>query len=314
MLGIGPPVTLVTVRMVVSPTLLPTVAVFALSVLWKTQGNLTMPPTRPGQLECLAVTNMLGCESTVLLQETLGMGPVKVNMTGEVVTSCITLRANIPLWDKLRNMLVFPTVLLRARTLAWLAVKQCPRLPKLACLPETIFPSLITMTPPNRVLSEIQSPAYDMVDVLVLPIMTSILLTPPLVILKVPISLVSETTVALRRLLRTIGTLSLLPSSCLTLKYLGVPTLLRPTLLNAGVTVPMVRTNPLGLPLLTLTLNILTFEHTPKSSFPFLTMGPLVNVLTLFRLRMVALPETMVIKPFPVAQWHVLRGPPLTLR
>lgn len=149
---------------------------------------------------------------------------------------------------------------------------------------------------------------------MVLPMMTPILLTPPFVILRVPSNFVSETTVALRRLLRTMGTLNLLPRWCLTLKYLGVPTLLKPTFLNAGVTVPIVLTNPLGLPLPILTLNMLTLVQTPNNRFPFLTMGPLSRVLTLFRLSMVALPETIVIRPFPVAHPHVLRGPPLTLR
>lgn len=76
----------------------------------------------------------------------------------------------------------------------------------------------------------------------------------------------------------------------------------------------MARTNPLGLPLPILTLNMLTFVNTPNSNFPFLTIGPLVKGFTLFSLSMVALPETMVIKPFPVAHLHVLSGPPLTLR
>lgn len=66
----------------------------------------------------------------------------------------------------------------------------------------------------------------------------------------VDLSVVTMMTVALRRLLRNIGTLSCRRNLLLTLKYWGVETLLRPTLLNVGVTCMTALTTLLALPAL----------------------------------------------------------------
>lgn len=97
------------------------------------------------------------------------------------------------------------------------------------------------------------------------------------------------------------------------MKYLGVPTLLRPTLLKAGLSVVIILTKWLGLPVLILTLNMLTLVNPPKRMVPFLTIGPEVSGLTLFRFSMVALPETIVIRPLCVAQLCVSLGPLVTV-
>lgn len=104
------------------------------------------------------------------------------------------------------------------------------------------------------------------------------------------------------------GTLTSLPSWSLTTKYLGVPTLLRPTLLKAGFTRWMVRTTLLGLLALSLTLTVPMLVKCPNSIVPFLTIGPEVSVFRPLRLRTVALPETIVIRPFPAAQLQVSLG------
>lgn len=149
--------------------------------------------------------------------------------------------------------------------------------------------------------------------VFVFEVMRCILLTCPLIILSVPSIVVLMTTVALRRLLRKIGTPICLCSPCLILKYLGVPTLLRPTLLKAGLRSVTTLISPLGLCLLILTLKMLTLVNPRNRMFPFLTIGPVVSGLTVLSFSIVALPATIVIRPVCVAMAEVLVGLVMTV-
>lgn len=106
--------------------MLPTLAVFMLSVFWKTKGKYRMPPIRPGQLSWFAVTTVLGVVVCMLLGRTLGAGPVSVKMTGCWVTCVITRGDRILGLDRFRNRLVFLTIRLRACRLA-VRVQVVPR-------------------------------------------------------------------------------------------------------------------------------------------------------------------------------------------
>lgn len=93
----------VTVRVVVIPTVEATAAVCMLSVLWKTLGKVRMPPTRPGKLSCLAV--MMVVHPWVILGRILGLGPVRLKTTVPGVTA-VMIDLLIAFVEMLTQMLV----------------------------------------------------------------------------------------------------------------------------------------------------------------------------------------------------------------
>lgn len=107
---------LVKVLVVVSRTPDATWEVCILSVLWNILGKVSIPPTRPGKLSCLAV--IIVVHPLVIVGLILGAGPVRVKRTVLLVTLdsvCLDIR----LVEILTNILVLLRFLLTEFETVW---------------------------------------------------------------------------------------------------------------------------------------------------------------------------------------------------